>query len=481
MDTINCKYHPSVPAQWECIECNIDLCPGCIKKEPPPSTNAICPVCNRYLQAISISNIIKPFWARIPFFFTVPASAQSLFYILALSIGIAIFASIPSIFSFIPVLVMLLAFLRYAYVILDSTAFGRSKPPPIDYNMVTSELGQPIKQFLVFLVMGFVLVFVSRKFGPIAGLSLYFIFVLSIPATVMIIAIENSFIQAINPAMWFSIITRIGWSYLLLCLFLFLLGIGFFVATGMLVGENTAKIVTLFVISFVFMYFALIMFSMMGYVLYQYHEELGFAVSDEFEQASASGSSESAKQAEDPEVQHVNILISEGKHEEASGMLREALRKDPGNLILRDRYHKLLAMRKDVDQMLLHGKGYINQLILDHKLQGALGVYRDCITVKQDFRIANPDQVHELAQYAMQTRAYKLALALLNGFANHYSGHKDIPRNYFLAAKVLSEGLKQDAKAQKLLENLAGKYPNHELVPTINEYLRIIRKLTGTA
>lgn len=220
---------------------------------------------------------------------------------------------------------------------------------------------------------------------------------------------------------------------------------------------------------------------MMGYVLYQYHEELGFAVSDEFEQANVSGSSESARQAEDPEIQHVNILISEGKHEEASGMLREALRKDPGKLILHDRYHKLLVMRKDVDQMLRHGKGYISHLILDHKLQGALGVYRDCITVEQNFRIENPDQVHELAQYAMQTRAYKLALALLNGFANHYSGHKDIPRNYFLAAKVLSEGLRQDAKAQKLLENLAGKYPDHELVPTINEYLKIIRKLTGTA
>ena len=478
MEKLQCKYHPSTPAQWECVQCNIYLCPSCVKREPPPSTNAICPVCNHYLEKVSLSNIIKPFWTKIPYFFTFPASVQSLIFILVMSLAVAILFMIPP-FGPLFSLVVLLVYMRYAYAVLGSTAFGRDRPPAISLEMLTTEVAQPIKQVMVFIFIGLVVGIVAKFLGPVIAVLFYLLMIFCIPATVMIIAIENSFVQAINPGVIFSMITRIGWSYLLLCFFLFLLSIGSGALGSILIGKNTSPFIGIFILNFISMYFTLIMFSMMGYVLYQYHEELAFAVSDEFEKASSLSTPSSAVKPVNPELQHANILISEGKPEEAMGALREALRNNPDDFDIHDRYHKILTISQDTQQTLMHGRQYITQLMHARKLQKALDIFRSCYEIDPKLKLEDASHVHELAQYAMQSRSYKYALALLNAFGSLYPGHADVPKNYFLAAKVLSEGLRQDAKAKQLLENLIVKFPEHPLAGEIKQYLDVVKKLSN--
>ena len=478
MEKLQCKYHPSTPAHWECVQCNIYLCPSCVKKEPPPSPNAICPVCNYYLEKVSLSNIIKPFWTKIPYFFIFPTSVQTLVFILAMSLAIAILLIIPP-FGPLFCLVVLLVYMRYAYAVLDSTAFGRDRTSAISLEMLTTEVAQPIKQIMVFIFMGLVLGVVAKFLGPVIAILLYLLMIFCIPATVMIIAIENSFVQAINPGVIFTMISRIGWSYLLLCFFLFLLSIGSGVLGGILIGKNTSPFIGIFILSFITMYFTLIMFSMMGYVLYQYHEELAFAVSEEFEKSGSLSTPSSAEKLVSPELQHANILISEGKPEEAMGILQEALRKDPNDLDIHDRYHKILSLSQDTQQRLIHGRQYITQLMHARKLQKALDMFRSCYEIDPKLKLEDASHVHELARYAMQSSSYRYALALLNAFGNLYPGHADIPKNYYLAAKVLSEGLRQDTKAKQIMENLIVKFPEHPLIGEIKQYLEVVKKLSN--
>ena len=50
---------------------------------------------------------------------------------------------------------------------------------------------------------------------------------------------------------------------------------------------------------------------------------------------------------------------------------------------------------------------------------------------------------------------------------------------YFLAAKILCEELKQDAKAKALLTHLITKYPHHGLTPEMKKYLQLLENLSN--
>jgi len=478
VSTITCKYHPKVPALWECRQCNIELCATCVKKDETDASKAICPVCNRYLFSLGMANVIPPFWSRIHTFFVYPASLQAMIFIVVLALATTVLISIPPFGPYIA-LVLLLMFMRYAYAVLDSTAFGQMRPPPISLELLTTKMGQPIKQFFVFLAIGFALGYLSQYLHWSIIVLIYFFAILCLPATVMILALENSFFRAVNPIIWVSVITRIGWSYLLLCVFLFLLLIGSAITVQMF-GFKEANMYFLLVYFVINMYFTLIMFSMMGYVLYQYHEKFGHNISDEmFEQHMGAGNGKGAP-AKSPGLQQANILIQEGKLEEAAELLGNRIKSDYENLDLHDQYHNLLKLMEKKEKLLEHGQRYILLLMEKRKLKRALEIYKKCFSLDKDFRMPEPGHVYTLAEYAKNTRADNVALALMNGFANRYQGHQDIPKVYFLAAKILCESMRQDDKAKSLLKSIITKYPDHDIVSEIKEYMTLIDQLKGS-
>ena len=481
MSTITCKYHPKVPALWECQQCNIELCTTCVKKDETDASKAICPVCNHYLFSLGMANVIPPFWSRVHTFFIYPASLQAMIFIVVMALVTTVLISIPSPSPFIVIMkvgIPWLIFMRYAYAVLDSTAFGQMRPPPLSLELLTTKMGQPIKQFLVFLAIGFALGYLSQYLHWSIIILIYLFAILCLPATAMILSLENSFFRAVNPLMWVSVITRIGWSYLLLCVFLFLLMIGSGIAVQMF-GFREANTYFLLVYFVINMYFTLIMFSMMGYVLYQYHEKFGYSISDEmFDQHMDVGNGKGAP-AQSPGLQQASILIQEGKHEEAASLLGNSLKSDYENLDLHDQYHNLLKLMEQKEKLLEHGQRYILLLMEKRKLKRALEIYKECFALDKDFRMPEPGQVYTLAEYAKNTRANNAALALMNGFANHYRGHQDIPKVYFLAAKILCESMHQDEKAKSLLKSIITKYPDHEIVSEIKEYMTLIDQLKG--
>ena len=49
-----------------------------------------------------------------------------------------------------------------------------------------------------------------------------------------------------------------------------------------------------------------------------------------------------------------------------------------------------------------------------------------------------------------------------------------IPKAYFLAANIINEKLKNPRKALGILQSLIKTYPNHEITPHVQKYLRQI-------
>lgn len=466
MEKIYCKYHRQTPARWMCPSCKTHFCQQCAKPPAKGAADWLCPLCRGGLAGIGIGNAIPPFWERIPQFFLYPAKFDNLVHISLLSLA-SLATFLPFVGLLVPVLVFL-ALMKYAYVLLEHTALGNMDPPTTG---LATHNGSPYKQYVIFLLMFVVVGIVTALLGRFAGILAYAAVVFAIPASVMVLAMSGSLLFAVNPANVLRLITGVGWPYCLLYFFLLLLSSGSGMLTGFLLPVLPLA-ASLVVLTFTFCYFTLIMFHMMGYVVYQYHEELGLEGVKEYQVKPAK-----PEPKVDELTAEINILISEGRFDEAKTRLKKELRHS-GNSEHFSRYHKLLLLGDDTQELARHGQEYISLLLAKGQANNALSVFAECLARVPGFTVETGAQAFELAQTAMrQHRLLDAALGLLTGFAQRYPRNKNIPAAGLLEAKLLCEHKLDDERAKALLEGLLRDYPEHELAGEIQQYLQLMGRL----
>lgn len=465
MARVYCKYHRQAPARWRCPACKTEFCPQCVKAPARGSDERLCPLCQGALSALDMGNIIPPFWERLPHFFAYPAKLENLLYISFLSLA-SLGVFLPLVGLVVPLLCFL-ATLKYAYALLEHTALGNLEPP--SYGAQSSN-SLPYKQFALFLLMG-VFVGLSALFGVPGIVVAYVAAVFATPASVMALTMSGSFGFAANPMNLVRLIASIGWPYCLLSFFLLLLSGGSGAATEWLL-PMLPKPALVVMSTFVYAYFTLIMFHMMGYVLYQYHEALGLQGVKEYAPKPAN---KVAPKVDELEAE-VNILISEGRLDEAKARLRRELRHSgiPAHHL---RYHKLLLLSEDMEELARHGKEHITLLMANGQKNKALDVCAECLARLADFQVENGAHAYELAQAACQQGRHDAALRLLQGFAQRYPNNPQIPAAGLLAAKLLCEHKHSDAPAKAILQELLRQYPEHPLNGEIQAYLQVIERL----
>lgn len=465
----NCRYHPATPARWYCFSCELKMCSSCV--EPGFRDIKHCPQCKAAVSSLGVAHMITPFWKRLHKFFLYPLKPSVLVY-MAFMTGLLFVAALIPLFGWLLQLGILLGFTKYAYVVLGNTALGHFDAPPADWRISSEGMGMPLKQYAIFLVTG-ILIF-KLGFG-ILGIIILLVMYFALPATAMIIATENSFFKAINPLVWGGTIARIGLPYLVLYGFLLLLS-GSSLAITTLVQDILPEVVLAVLFIFVSMYYTLVMFNMIGYTIYQYHEKLGFSVDIDYEETNE-GKSKQVQQDESPVIAQLHRLIVDGKTREAIVYLGDAIASEPENAELLDRYYKLLKLESDPKLILTAGEKYIPKMVKLGRLNIALDLYRDCISQNKRFTLKDSEVIKTLAQNAKFLGHPRLVVNLLNGFAKRFPDRQDIPELYLLVAKTLSEELKQDTTAKQVLENLMRTYPDHPSMPEIKQFHKIVSDL----
>lgn len=428
-------------------------------------------------SAAAVSHAITPFWRRIPKFFLYPASPGPLVYILALSLvsaaGLLIIKILPPAIILVEFVVWA-AFLKYAFVVLEHTSYGHLTPPSAMGELSHSEHNRPYKQIGVILLIGIAAGAGEAAFGPIAGRILAVFLQIVLPASIMLIAVNDNFFQALNPIAIAFIIAKIGWPYLAMCFFLLTISGGsdwliYFLA------PRVSPWLLYPMIHFISMYFALIMYNMMGYVLYQNHQALGLEVAVDFADSAESGG---GKDGLDPLSRELNALLGDGDTEGAIDLLRGRLRQDWDSNDLHDRYHKLLVLAGKKEAV-SHGREYIGKLVAEKKLGRAVDIYRDCLQVEPEFRPMEASQVYLLAATARDLRQFKLALAIMKQFDKRYPGHRDIPGVYLLSAKILHQEFRDERMARAILTQICRRYPDHPMCAEAKAYLALMDKLAA--
>jgi hypothetical protein len=475
MSTITCKYHPKEAARWECGECDITFCGSCVKKDTVRNI-ALCPVCNQQAEPVNATNYITPFWQRIPKFFAYPANSQSLIFsaIIAFFLSFAFFGGIISIAV---TLILGLGFIRYSLLVLETTADGSDKAPAVTLDTIMAGKLLAVKLLATYIVFGYAVYKIMDIGGPVAGIVVALFILMCLPVSTMVMAVEQSFRQAINPIVLINVIRAIGAPYFLLYVFLILLTACQGVISAIIGSFDTFLLAP--VKNFIGLYFMLIMYNMMGYVIFQYHEALGHNVRLEVDKDYSNNKPTSKKPVStNPVIQEAEVLIKEGQIDEAIKRLQAATNLANASNELHAYLHRVLYAANKPDLMIAHGNNYINVLLHENKTRDAAQLIIDCFKFKETIRPNDADKYYALVYMLNEMRAFKACISLIQNFHKRFPGHADIPKLYLLASKIMSEQL-NDAMALKMLEFLQAKYRQHELAAEIEQYCKVVKNVAG--
>lgn len=398
---------------------------------------------------------IKPVWQVIPQFFKYPFNGKVLPGLILISLA-SVLTMLPFLLGFIAWLLLWTMLFKIGYEILSSTAAGMMDGPPSVTQMSDGIMFKHIGLLLAMAIAyGLAVGFTASL---VVAIGLGFFLILALPAAIMTLAMTQSLVQALNPVIWIKIMQTTGLSYLLTSVFLLLMLISQSQAEALLLPLVGGSIMLFLVVStFISAYFMAASFHLMGYLLYQFHEELGIEIKD-------TAPLPNKTSEEQTMLEEARELVKQGQADEAIEMIGEEIRQRGADQPVHDFYRRLLTQRGDNEALVQHGRDYLPVLIHCHENMGkALDVAEDSLKHDPDFRPPNPGDILPLARLAFQQRRHALVLRLTSGFAKQHPDHPDLVENLFLAAQSLIEHKGDSARALKVVSQLRRRFPDHPL------------------
>lgn len=468
-----CEYHPTRPAEWNCPECNDSFCADCVDTRVVEQYGKkerwhFCPKCNVQVNRLAFENTVETFWNRLPRFFVYPFHPRPLLLMAALAVASVLFSG-PGLIMMLIRFAIWAVILKYSFAALKSTANGKLIPPKVNLQTISDDFEVVFKQIGIYVIIGFAFFKVAQIAGIVVGLLFLSVAILSIPAMVIVLVATNSLLHAINPMIFARMAWRIGWGYLLMCIFLALLG-----AAPAVLGRYIIVFLPDILHGFLFTmaksFYTIISYHLMGYVIFQYHEEIGYEVDLDEEEASLDKTTPE-QNVENELLNKIDILVKEGKLDEAISLIKDETGGVISDLNLAERYFNLLKIKQLTPEMLKHGEVYLELLAKEDQRDKLCEVYLECISKKPELTISS-STTFKVASCLNEAGNPKGAIVAYNRFIKANPKNPLIPKAYFLAANVINEKLKNPRKAIGILKGLIKTYPNHEIVPYVQNYIK---------
>lgn len=449
MQSNHCHYHPAQPATWHCQPCERFYGDCCVPLNADDAQFVPrCPLCANELRFLGAANTAEPFWQRIPQFFRYGLQRGPLAFATLLALAAAFMPG-----SILLWLALFSVTTKYFHSVIEAGSEGAREAPGLRTAFAVEGLDLFLKQLGVFLLT-FVLLWGAATTGSKA---LYWLtditILLLLPASIIRLALDKELEAALHPGELYTLVRAMGWRYLILCAFLFILWQSPGWVTYML-ASGLPEMILLPVAAFLFSYFGVVMCAMMGYAVFQYQGALGYAVAEEGRQEYLPEAEWRRRRA----LAEVEILFKEGRREGAVELLAAAVRRDPQDLALRERYHRLLFGLGATERCLGHLERY---LPLATRLSPALAASAllDARRLKADYLPGDAQVCEQVAEALLARHKTREALSLLINLHQRFPDYPYIPRAYLLAARAFAEGLGQLDSAQKLVKFVRLRYP----------------------
>ncbi|HKK56471.1 hypothetical protein [Marinobacter sp.] len=465
----DCHYHPGEPAKWHCGECQMHYCSRCMPDANHRRQHALCPQCNRVMRYLGAATEAVPFWNRIGAFFRYPFHTDPM-------LVIAICTLVPllitgNIVGLIVSLVLVLALLKYTYAVIRHTAEGHMKPPPLAVAFTGSGFDIVILQLLVFILMGALVGAAGMLGGPVLMLVMLALVVLALPASVMVLAMEHSVAAAVNPLNLAVLISRIGSRYFLLYGYLILLSVASGAAQEFAFNHFAPHLANILA-GFLNSTFTLMLFHMLGYLLFQYQEELGFASDHQDQEKPGESQGRDRTRRFDADI---DMNLKDGNYDRVESMLKESLKREPANACRLQQLHSLLTARDDRQELYRYHPRLLAMLADSNDGDTMAGLLATIESIQPGFKPDDPELTLRCAKVLYNRGQFKPALKLLQDFHKRFPGSECLPHAYLTMAQALANGLGQWEKATAFLSFVKKRCANHPLHEQIDVYLQQAR------
>lgn len=474
----HCVYHADKPANWNCVSCGTLVCQECFPATPDPVRAPYCTLCSGNMHHLGAARSLPPFWQQIPRFFAYPLALNGVLFLALLAILTIVSAKVitaPGLMMLLPVFIIVSLVIRQGLRVIEFCSQGRRRPPSIP------ELfdGNPTTLKMLGLVIAFgMLVGAMGRFG-IFGIGAIVCLSVLLPASIMLLAIHGRLRDALDPIQVVQLALRTGWSYLGLVLVLIVTAQGPQQAFALLPAgtiKNLAQhsphiLIALGLVSTA--YFNMVMGAMMGYLLFQHHQDLGIEPDAAHAPAPADGRALALARGV--------ILVREARYEDAVRHMAGTVTDYPNDMQVLDYYHKLLCEAGgEPDRVVQHTERYL-QALLDMRRRGRLvGALEAARRVVPEYRPKSIAVRTALAEEYFQLRQFKPAVALIGMLHKEAPTSPDLPAAYFLLARIYSEGVRDDAKAIMILDFVLKHCPDHALTAEITQYRKVLMSLRQT-
>lgn len=468
-----CKYHPMDGATYYCRQCDIHQCDCCVNDEKNKRHTLHCFLCDSVLESLGSANTVTPFWRRLNEAFKYPLNSSSLSLIVITSIMSVIAVLMPFLWILSIVLYLFAAgaMLKYSFTCLERTAMGEMKAPDV-MEAYQGGIKLLLQLILITLVMtvfaGLATYFVGVALGGVLGV----IAAVSFPAVLIRFAQTENMFGALNPFAAIGLMAAIGLPYGLLIVFMLIM----MTSVGVL-HEWIGAILpagAVLVQSVVSSFYMVVMFHLMGYMLFQYQQELGYSAR----------SDEDDEQPERSDLERMNanmdVLLKEGDYEQLVGLYYQAFKQFPNEANFFDRFFELLYVCKKQTLMADYGLTYLEFLLRKKRFDKLTSTFKQITLLVPDYLPDSPVMRVQLATFLRQQGDLKLAVKMLNGMHKLYPDYSDLPAAYTLLAECLNDLPNMQAQAEKCRQMALQLAQRAEAKKVELELQRQARQVTGT-
>lgn len=400
-----CKFHPLSEATRSCVDCRADYCDACCDESLTirnRQADLLCFVCNSKVVPLASVLAVPPFWRNLSGLYRYPIQVSAVMVVLLCSLFLAIFAHMP-LFQLIPSMAMTL----YCFACLRETAEGRLEAPDVA-KCFEGTLAPIFYVFIMIFVAivftGLVATLLGNGFGMLAGLFSTIV----VPAAVILIAINERLLPALNPGNLIEVVSKTGASYFVMWLFLLMMMSS--VAVLISLFDGGTSFVGVFLQSAVGNYYNIVLFHILGYLVHQNQHALGFATHKTRQIESVIRSDEKRLDAK------LEVLIKAGRYTEAIDASKRQIESDGVALWHWGRCFKLMCTGQSTKELESFIPKYFTKLESEKHLDTLADTY---VTTKKrlpKFSVKDHAQKLRIAEYLLEIGRYKYVVEMLHNF-----------------------------------------------------------------
>ena len=455
-------YFPLQAATWHCSRCCIVVCDDCIQPPADPDAAPTCLLCNQELSTLQQVAPVVPFWLQYTQFMRLPLSLLGIF-LLVLLFAVPIFtpstANIPIMFC----MYVIAGF--YGWHLLQQAATGILKDLSID-NLRQQSTKLAI-QFAAFLAAIFVALDVLAVKMPTLAHSLNIALVLVLPAILMTVAIEKQISSVMQFSQLTLIISKLRFLYVPVVLASLLLLTITSAITTLLADVLSAQVMQ-GLEQALYSYGLWVMMSVVGYVLFEFHQLLDFEVLGKKNKKRILSKQQDIQQA------RLEVFLKEGAYDKAAALLKTQSEKFKNNPDIQEKYYQLLIFMQDAEQVPFQASHYMEALLAVGQDAQALDVLRKVRRLVPNFMPPTAEMRYTLAKVSAEHQHYELACDLLRQLHKEYPHYAELPEAYLLLAKLLHEKFNNSREALETMEYLALRFQKHPRYALIDKFWRAL-------